>query len=314
LAFSLLSSQIGKKLVQYPLVGIVILNWNKAEETIACLESLSNLSYPNYKLILVDNCSTDDSVNKFREYDPNLEILETSENLGYAEGNNVGIRHVLMFHPDYIFVLNNDVRVAADTIDYLVIEAERNQTAAFLGPKIYHLEEPQTIQSAGVELDFLWRSQQRGLDQVDNGIYNSVEEVDCVIGAAVLIRIEFIDSIGLLDPDYFLYREDIDWCLRAKGLGYQVLFVPRAKAWHRGHKVRESELPRITYYLSRNSLMLISRHQGGLFRCTMLLMRYIFTAISWTVKPKWRNKKIKRNALIKGITDYFQGRVGYGYE
>lgn len=299
---------------KYPLVGIVILNWNKADETLACLESLSNLSYPNLSLVLVDNGSTDSSVQKFRENDPNLNILETGKNLGYAEGNNVGIRHILKLNPDYIFVINNDVRVADDILEWLVVEAENNLNAALLGPKVYHQEEPQTIQSAGVELDYLWRSKQRGLDRIDNGLYTSVEEVNCVIGAAVLIRSEFLDHIGLLDPDYFLYREDIDWCLRAKGMGFQVLFVPKAKAWHRGHKVRESELPRITYYLSRNSLMLISKHNGGVFRSMMLLMRFILTAFSWTVRPKWRHKRIERNALIKGISDYFQGRVGYGYE
>jgi GT2 family glycosyltransferase len=305
---------LGELLDKHPRVGIVVLNWNKPDETIACLNSLSNLSYPNRKLILVDNGSIDDSIQKFQEFNPNLDLIATRENLGYAEGNNVGIRHALLSNPEYLFIVNNDVRVAIDVLECLIDEAENNKLAAFLGPKVYHLEQPNIIQSAGVKLDCIWRSNQRGLDRIDNGLYTTVEEVDCVIGAAVLVRKDYLDQIGLLDPDYFLYREDIDWCLRAKGLGYQVLFVPSAKVWHRGHEVRESELPRITYYLSRNSLMLISKHDGGLFRWMMLLLRFLLTAFSWTIRPKWRHKRIERNAMIKGITDYFKGRVGYGYE
>ena len=294
-------------------VAIVVLNWNNAPDTIACLESVSKLRYPNYSVLVVDNGSTDDSVAQIRGQFPKIEVLEAGVNLGYAEGNNIGIRHALRTGAKYLFVLNNDVRVAPDALDHLVSAAEGFPDAAFLGPKIYHLDNPGQIQSAGAELDYLWRSRQRGLDTPDTGQFDLLEEVDYVIGAAVLVRADLLEQVGLLDPDFFLYREDVDWCLRARRLGYRVLYVPEAKVWHRSHHVRENELPRITYYMTRNSLMLLAKHRGGVLRFTAVVLRHLLTAATWTVKPKWRHKRVERDALLKGLVDFFRRKVGQGY-
>lgn len=296
-----------------PEVAIIILNWNNAPDTIECLESVGRLDYPNYRVLVVDNGSTDGSVDRIRQAHPSTPILETGENLGYAGGNNVGIRHAVEANAEYVLLLNNDVRVAADTVSHLVCAAERFPDAVFLGPKVYHLDKPNQVQSAGARLDYLWRSRQRGLDEPDTGQFDVLEEVDYVIGAAVLARTKALQQIGLLDPDFFLYREDVDWCLRARHLGCRVLYVPEAKVWHRSHHVREHELPRITYYVTRNSLMLIAKHGGGAVRSAAVVLRHLLTALTWTVRPKWRRKRIERDALLKGLADFFRGMVGQGY-
>lgn len=296
-----------------PLVSVIILNWNKASETLACLESVTKLEYPNCSIVVVDNGSTDNSVAQIASQFPEIELLETNINLGYAEGNNVGIRHALQKDAKYLFVLNNDVRVAPDTLNQLVSVAEQFPKVTLLGPKVYHLDSSNQIQSAGGKLDYLWRSKQRGLDNIDYGQFDVIEDVDYVIGAAVLVRANHLKKVGLLDSDFFLYREDIDWCLRVRRAGYRVLYVPGAKIWHRSHHVRERELPRVTYYMARNSLMLLRKHQVGGLRFTILMLRHLLTVISWTIRPKWRHKRQERDALLKGVLDFLHGRVGQGY-
>lgn len=294
-------------------VTIIVLNWNNALDTVKCLQSVKKSDYTAYDVIVVDNGSCDESVCEIRQQHPDVVVLEAPQNLGYAEGNNLGIRHALRTGTDYIFVLNNDARVASDTVKYLVFAAEQFPDAAFLGPKIYHLDKPSQLQSAGARLDYLWRSRQRGLDQPDTGQFNVLEEVDYVIGAAVLVRANLLKEIGLLDPDFFLYREDVDWCLRARHLGYRIVYVPEAKVWHRSSHLRENELPRITYYLTRNSLMLLVKHHQGMIRFTVVLLRHLLTALTWSLKPKWRSKRVERNALLKGLADFVRGKVGQGY-
>ncbi|HJW89053.1 MAG TPA: glycosyltransferase family 2 protein, partial [Anaerolineales bacterium] len=267
----------------------------------------------SHSILIVDNGSTEGSVESIRNQYPTVNILPTGKNLGYAEGNNVGIRWAVSNRADYVFVMNNDVRVAQDVLEPLISAAECDPKIAFLGPKVFQLEMPDQIQSAGGKLDYLWRSNQRGLDSTDIGHFETIEVVDYVIGAAVLVKAKLLAEIGLLDADYFLYREDVDWCLRARRKGYRVVYVPEAKVWHRSLHVRESELPRITYYLTRNSLLLLKKQRAGFLRFFLVLLQHLRTAVSWTVKPKWREKRAERDALIKGILDFFQGKVGQGY-
>lgn len=267
-------------------------------------------SYSNCSIIVVDNGSNDESSSWIRSSHPGAEILELSSNIGYAGGNNYGIRHALKKNPDYIMLLNNDTKVADDTLMQLIIAAEADRCAAMLGPKVLHLDDPTKIQSAGAHLDYLWRSQQRYLDQPEDVGAEKVEPVDYLIGAAVLIRTAILDKVGMLDSDYFMYREDVDWCLRARILGYRVLYVPTARVWHRRHLEISSDQARITYYMTRNSLLLIQKRGGGILRLWAVLARHLMTAVSWSVRPRWSNKRADRDALIRGIIDFLRRRTG----
>jgi GT2 family glycosyltransferase len=293
-----------------PKVVAIVLNWNNAAETDACLSSLGQPPGSDLIVFVVDNGSTDDSVGQIKASHPGVKILETGSNLGYAEGNNVGIRHALSLGVDYVLLVNNDVRLAADTVAALVSAAETSPEAAFLGPRIFERDQPHRVQSNGIDLDWLWRSRHR---TESSGAADGIEEVRCLSGAVLLLRASALERVGLLDSSFFMYREDIDWCFRASRLGYRILCVPGARAWHRNHRSGESDLPRITYYMTRNSLLLVTKHRGGALRLGALLGRDLLTALSWSLRPRWRHKRGERKALVLGMIDFFRGRVGYTY-
>ncbi len=295
-----------------PEISIVILNWNKADDTIRCLDSLHPVQTADVEFIVVDNGSGDRSPERIRGAYPDITLIENGANLGYAEGNNTGIRHALAGGARFVFVLNNDTVVATDTLACLLEAARQFPQAAFLGPKILHMEMPSRVQSAGITLDYFWRSQHKDAGQPDHPAGLTPYPAECLSGAALFIRADALKKIGLIDPDFYMYREDIDWCLRARRHGYQVLVVPGARIWHHSHAAREGQLPRVTYYWTRNSLLLMDRHRGGLLRKYGLLFRFIITSISWTIRPRWADKRKERAALMQGIYDYFHHRFGQG--
>jgi len=292
-------------------IAVVVLNWNNAPETEACLRSLGTTRNCSLSVLVVDNGSTDASAALIRAHWPEVGLLRTGNNLGYAAGNNVGIRSAVARGADYVFVINNDARVAEDTLERLVRAAEAHPQAAFLGPCIYHVERPDTIQSCGMDLDHLWRSQPR--TEAPRNASQEVVDVPCLSGAALLLRASALEAIGLLDDSLFMYREDVDWCLRARRHGFRVLCVPAARAWHRSHVARQDQLPRITYYMTRNSLRLLCKHAASPIRFLLLLGRYLVTAVSWSVRPRWRDKGAERDALVQGVVDFLRGKEGRGY-
>jgi len=293
-----------------PQVAIVVLNWNNAPDTLACLESLTRIDYPDHTILVVDNGSTDDSVARIGDRFPRMEIRQTGANLGYAEGNNVGIRHALEQGVDYVLLLNDDVVVAPDMLSNLVAVAGREPLAGFLGPKVYHREEPQCLQSAGIALDWLYDSRHRGQDQVDAGQFDVVEEVDAVSGCAMLASRRVLERVGLLAPQYFMYYEEIDWCLRARAAGFKNLYVPTARVWHRKPQLRTAAMPFVTYYMRRNAYLLLSKHQAGIRALAWTTIRNLIWLLNWTFNPKWRGSREKRDALFKALIDAALGNYG----
>ena len=246
--------------VEVPKVSIVILNWNGLEDTEECLESLKRITYPNYEVIVVDNGSTGDDVkvlrDRFGEY---IQIIENDRNYGFAEGNNIGIRHALEGDFKYVLLLNNDTTVAADFLSELVNIAESDPKIGLAGPKIYLYREPNRIWFAGGKISLFSRSSSRGLNLIDRGQFNRLDYVDFISGCCMLIKRRVLDSAGLLDPVYFFAMEDVDMSLRATQAGFSNVFVPASKIWHKVFRsgIRE---PDIGYYTARNPIILARKH------------------------------------------------------
>ena len=254
----------GQSIAASPLVAIIVLNWNGKEDTLECLASIRQLAYQNYKAIVVDNGSTDDSVAAIRAMFPEFTVLETHENLGYAGGNNVGIRQALVHEAEFILVLNNDTVVSPQLLNKLVSGAAQHPDAGILGARLLYHDRP----------EFVWFDSARwnaslncfeypGQNENVSSLNLTDHETDYVCGAALFVRAKTVRQIGLMDERYFLVWEEVDWCYRARGAGWRCIVVPQAEIWHKvGVSFGGEDSPLRTYFSNRNSLLWYSRHAG----------------------------------------------------
>jgi GT2 family glycosyltransferase len=297
----------------FPEVCIIVLNWNGRADTLACLASLERLTYPAYEVVVVDNGSTDGSAAAIRTAYPQVTLIETGENLGYVGGNNVGLEHAKKMGADYALLLNNDTAVASDFLSLLVEAAESDSAIGIVGPTIYYFDRPNIVWSAGGAID--WSrgcTRMIGLDEVDQGQFGQVpRRVDFVTGCALLIKMGLVEQVGLLDPRFFAYYEETEWCVRAARAGSKTAHVPQAKVWHKISPVAREASPQVHYYMTRNRLLLLKLSKMGLVPWLhTLLLDYGRTLASWTLRPKWRHKAHQRQAMLQAILDYGCGRFG----
>jgi len=298
-----------------PLVITVILNTNRKEDTLACLKSLAESTYPNHRVIVLDNASSDGSVEAIRSQFPAAEIIQLHQNLGYAGNNNIGIEAALQQGADWVFVLNEDTIVAPDCFDHFIQAAAEKEAASdgrvgILGPKVYHANEPNLIQSAGGELTSRWDAIHIGQNEKDLGQYDDERQVDWISGCALLVKRQVIQECGALDPRFFYYWEETDWCKRATEHGWQIWVVPEAKIWHKGVQKDYTPSPNVTYYNTRNRYLFMAKHHAPLSVWAAVLGRAMLTLTSWSLRPKWRAMRPHRDAMWQGINDFFARRWG----
>jgi len=239
-------------------VFIVILNWNGKEDTLACLESVRRIDYANYEVVVVDNASSDGSAEAIRSLFPEVTVIETGNNLGYAGGNNVGLRYAIKNGSSYILILNNDTVVDPKIIVELVKASKDKSDIGIFSAKIYYHARPKLIWYAGVKWqDNRYRFKHIGQKEIDDGrLFNSIKEVDYACGCAFFIRSNLLAKIGLFDENYFLTYEEADLCYRARRYGIRSYFVPKAKLWHKVSVSFGGEnSPLFTYFMVRNRLL-----------------------------------------------------------
>jgi hypothetical protein len=274
-------------------VVAVVLNWNGGEDTQRCIESLLAQDYPALTVVLIDNGSYDRTLEDVRRRFPQVRTIQLSENLGYVGGNNCGMRIGLEMGADYVFLVNTDVTLHTFALQRLVAAA-RPDTAA-LGPTVFEMLQPATIQSAGCMFDF-----RRGTAQVLNDIPAvQSREVDYVIGCGILISRHAIKAVGLFDDRFFAYAEELDWCLRAKEKGYRVLQVPSSRIWHQGHGVSPSAFQQ--FLLARNNLWVISRHCHGIDRITATIYFILVMTAQRSLSSLKRGDREAAFGALQGI-------------
>ncbi len=260
-----------------PLVFTVILNWNGIADTRECLQSLQQADYPNNRIIVVDNGSEGGEAAVLRaEFGGSVDLIENETNLGFAGGANLGIRHALAQGADYVLLLNNDTTVDPGFLTALVEAAQSRPDAAALCAKAYYFAEPDVLYSTGGSVN-LWTAtaKQIGNGQRDRGQFERIAARDYADGVCMLIPRRALESVGLLDEDYFSYWEETDWCVRARDKGLRCYYVPSAKIWHKAARV-QSPTNQYNFLFRRNALMFVRKRGTPLHVLTALLTHVFF--------------------------------------
>lgn len=260
------------------LVNIIILNWNCWQDTVECVESCLKLTYPNFRILIVDNGSTDGSATNLRERFPRIDFIQTGSNLGFAGGNNFGIRFALDHGAEYVWLLNNDTIVSTESLSCLVNVIEKKPRVGIVGSKIYYYKENNKIWFAGglCQSDLIGL-RHKGLGEEDKGQYDEIIPVDFITGCSLLIKSVTVRNIGFMDEAFFLYWEDVDWNVRAISMGWEVLFVPQSQIWHKiGSSVKNRS--NVQGYHSTRSLLIFSLKYNKK-KIPLILIRSFFFSI-----------------------------------
>ena len=249
-------------------VFAVTLNWNRPQDTLLCLASLQAQSYPALRLVVVDNGSTDDSVAQIRAAFPDVAVIENGRNAGFAGGMNPGIRYALEQGADYVFALNNDTTLDPQAIRLLVERLEHQAPGERLGlvaPLIYYHAEPTRVWSLGGHLHPLTLEvTEQGRGQIDNGQWGAWFACDFVAGCAMLVPRHVWQEVGLFDEGFFMYYEDVDFCLRLRRAGYGLGTLTAAKMWHKvSLSSGGADSPNERYWMARSSVRYFGKYTRG---------------------------------------------------
>jgi GT2 family glycosyltransferase len=293
-----------------PHVTTIILNTNRREDTLACLDSLHHSVYPENKIIVLDNHSIDGSVEAIHAKFPDVQIIALAENLGYAGNNNVGIDIAIDQGAEWVFVLNEDTILDPGCISNLIEVGESDPRIGIIGPMVYHYDEPDVIQSAGGMLGPYWESIHLAKNEKDIGQFVGPHPVEWISGCAIMVRSAAIQQAGTIDERFFYYWEETEWCLRIGKAGWRIVHVPGAKIWHKGVQRDYHPKPSVTYYSTRNRLLMLAKHQAPLRVWVYVWLQILRTLTSWTFKPKWRSMHDHRDAMWKGMADFIGSRWG----
>jgi GT2 family glycosyltransferase len=258
-----------------PKVGVVVLNHNGKVLAEKCLRSVMESAYANKEIILVDNASTDGSVEHLRTLFPTVLISQNSENLGVAGGRNLGFREAARRGNDYILSLDNDAHIDRYLIEKLVEVGESDPRIGVLGPKTFTDDSSGRIQCTGGRITYTQNvCSERGSGETDRGQYDTIEDMDYFPGCGFMARREVFEKLNFLDETFYGYgHEDTDFCLRAVRLGYRVVYVPQAIMWHRGSTTIGGYSPRKKYLEAVNSAYFVRKY-GTPKDC----MKYVFFA------------------------------------
>ncbi len=280
-------------------IGIVIVNWNSGKELKRCLESIESSGYIE-NVVVVNNGADYGNVDLSANHESLIKIIKNEENLGYGEGNNEGIKYFLDKKKKFILILNPDTQIYKDTIPNLLEALKRDKRIGIVGPKIFAPND--NIWSCGGVIDKKrYSAGLIGLGEKDKGQYDQVREVDFISGTAMMVRREVFMKIGVFEPSYFMYYEDVEFCKQAKKAGFKVMYVPTSQILHRESSSIGKNSPAQAYYMARNHLLFVERNAPVSVKLRELIR------LPKTVFDHWQKREMW---AMRGIRDYFTRRFG----
>jgi GT2 family glycosyltransferase len=299
-------------------LGVVVLNWNGKDVTPRCLESIARSACPPDQIVVVDNASADGSADLVRAAFPQVTLVVNDSNLGFAEGNNVGIRLLLERACDLVLLLNNDAVLDAQALCELKRAAEARPAAAY-GAAIYELAAPGALWYGGGTISRLTLDARH--ETAAECARGAPRPTDFVTGCCLMFRADALRRIGLLDKEFFAYYEDLDWSLRAREAGERLLFVPGAIVHHEvSHTFRRASAgdaavarhvwaqgrPLVLYLAYRNRLLLARKHAANTLHLAFLVVRRLARAATHAAMLVLSGRSAQAHAVVQGTKDGLQ--------
>jgi len=334
-------------------VCILILNWNNWQDTVECLESVYQNSYPDYQVVVADNASADGSIDKIIEwaegrlrtsgtivpyisgnkpipyniYDREaaergegkngerypdaafpLSIIHTGANLGYAGGNNVGLRFALKRCDfSYVWILNNDTVIQKDALQKLMVCLEHEDNIGAAGSKLLYHHQPDTLHMAGGCRIIPWmgNASMIGEGTKDDGRWDAPLEPDYISGASLLVKNKVLENVGFMDERYFMYWEDADWGERMRRSGCRLIYCPASRVWHKEGASAGRLSSSADYYWVRNGLYFMKKFYPALL--PLMPFSYFF---KYTLLRFVKGQPLHFSSFLAGLRDFLKGKTG----
>jgi GT2 family glycosyltransferase len=280
-----------------PPVACIVLNWNGWQHTIDCLDALKESTYPELNVIVVDNGSTDDSVARIRASHPDILLIESGKNLGFAGGNNIGIRYALAHGADYVWLLNNDTKPAPDALSALVAKALTDRRIGAVASICYYADAPSKVQAwAGTRVN-LWIGYVR-----NSTVPHEDEWFEALYGASLLIARGAMEDAGLLDEGFFLYWEETEFCLRLRKKGWQLAAAPNSSVLHEVSASIGGNALVLDRYFTASGLNILRLHSPAPHLASLLFLTVRFA------RRLLRLQFARCTSVWGGARDHYDGR------
>ena len=282
-------------------LSIITVNYNGLKDTCALIESIP--FNENMEVIVVDNASKQDEAFIISQRYPYVKTIRTDKNLGFAAGNNIGIKEA---KGQFLFLINNDTVFKVFNTEPLIKRLESTTLIGIVCPKIRFAWGTNPIQYAGYTplSKVTIRNQAIGNGEEDHGQYDTAHPTPYAHGAAMLIKREAIEKVGLMPEDYFLYYEEIDWSIMFAKAGYDIWYEPACTIYHKESQSTGQASPLRTYYITRNRLLLVKRNWQGLYKYLAYCYLTCIVAFRDVLKYTFKGKVDHAKAVINGIFDF----------